>query len=283
MRLVFSYHKTGTTLMADVMHAAARSLGLRTQTLYGIAHPEEFDPWAGIILLPHSLLSARPERCPSIRMIRDPRAIWVSCYRYHLRCHEDWCTARTPPDAHGPITWPAVDFHLQHWPEADKRAYLRTLHGRSYQEILRDLSRTTGLAFELAHATRWTLDDMAAWRDLPGCLDVRLEDVATDFDGTMARIMDHLCLPPGTAWLAREHDVARMTDAQIAAHRTASRTPSDWRDFLKPEEVAAFEDRYGALLDRLGYPREYTRSSLHTAPTMPHVMAEAASGKNPLP
>src|SRR3954453_13600334 len=88
--LVFSYHKWGTSLMWHVMTKAAATLGLTLQNRYGFVPAIEPEP--DVVLLPHSLVGQNPAHpYRAIRLIRDPRDIWVSGYLYHLHCTEAWC------------------------------------------------------------------------------------------------------------------------------------------------------------------------------------------------
>ena len=96
--------------------------GLRVHVQYGMAYA--IDPAPDVVLLPHALLGfqlARPLR--GVRIIRDPRDIWVSAYLYHCRTNEAWCV-NTDFDPRPPITYPRVDFSMQHRPERWKRAWL---------------------------------------------------------------------------------------------------------------------------------------------------------------
>lgn len=151
-----------------------------------------------------------------------------------------------------------MDFAIQHRAEHFKRDYLRRLQGRSYQQNLLDRDQAEGLDFELANYASWTLEAMRAWRPIPGVIDVRLEDVVADYDGTMQRIFRHVgfdeaaCEEIGV--IAATEDVARMSDAAIAANpHVYSRTLSKWRAFLSPAQLAAFEQRHGDLIRSLGY------------------------------
>ena len=149
--LIFSYHKTGTTLFDRVMRKLAERFGLSVTVQYGMAH--HIDSHADIVLLPHSLSGfalARPYR--GVRVIRDPRDIWVSGYLYHCRTNEGWCV-NTNFNPTPPITYPRVDFSLQHRPERWKRNWLARLNGKSYQQNLRERDRAAGLDFELAGYT----------------------------------------------------------------------------------------------------------------------------------
>lgn len=254
--LVFSYHKCGTTLFDRVMHTLAERFGLSVHVQYGMAYA--IDPRPDVVLLPHSLLGfqlARPFR--AVRIVRDPRDIWVSGYLYHRRCTESWCT-NTDFDPSPPITYPRVDFSMQHRPERWKRGWLSRLNGRSYQQNLLDRCQADGLAFELDGYTGCTLAAMQAWRPLPDVLDVKLEDIARSFDSSMRQLLLHLGFNPEECehaiGVAATEDVNRMDDATLAANsHIHSRTLSKWRALLSDAQAQGFEQRYRGLLLSLGY------------------------------
>ncbi len=254
-RLIFTYHKSGTSLFDHVMRRLGEQLGLSVVVQYGrVAH---IDPDADIVLLPHSLIGALPvRRFRAIRMLRDPRDLWVSGYLYHRRTDEGWCI-NTNFDLTAPITYPRVDFACQHKPELWKRAYLLGLGGRSYQQNLLDRDRESGLAFELAGYTANTMEALRTWTwACPEILDVRLEALTGAYDATMAAIFRHLELPAALLPLTVAEDVNRMDDAALAARpQIHAREISRFRAFLTPAQIAAFEALHGDVIDRLGYPR----------------------------
>lgn len=255
--ICFSYHKSGTTLFWHVMSKVCDRLGLSMANHYGLVDVPAPEP--DVVLLPHSLLG-RPLSGPyrAIRIVRDPRDMWVSGYLYHLRCTEEWCV-NADLDPSPPILWPKVDHPFAHWPEARKRGFLERLEGRSYQENLVSRSRESGLAFELEGYTGQTL---AAMRDWPGmgvvAQNVKLEAVMADFDGVMTRIFDHFGFSAeqmaAALAVARTEDMRVMDDQALAARpQISSRTLSKWRMFLTPDQVAGFEAAYGDVILGLGY------------------------------
>jgi hypothetical protein len=256
--LVFTYHKTGTVLFEQVMRAVAARFGLTMAVRFGWV--EKLDPSKDIVLLGHSLVgrdfAARPFR--AIRLVRDPRDIWVSGYLYHRRCREEWCT-NAEFDASVPITYPRVDYSFEHYPENWKGDYLAWLGGKSYQANLLERDRESGLAFELAGYTGRTLDAMRGWTlATPDVLQVKLEDVISDFDGALGAILKHAGFSEDeraqAVELARPHDIGRMSDEAIAESRHIhSRTISRWREFLSAAEIDEFEKRYADVIVDLGY------------------------------
>ena len=161
--VVFTYHKTGTVLFQSILASVAAQFGLKFAEYFG--YVERIDPGLDIALLAHSLVpprfAARPFR--AIRVVRDPRDIWVSGYLYHRRCSEAWCT-NTNFNPSPPITYPRVDYSFQHYPEVWKQRYLAWLGGKSYQQNLLDRDRPAGLAFELEGYSGQTFKAMRDWR-----------------------------------------------------------------------------------------------------------------------
>lgn len=255
---IFTYHKTGTVLFERILERFAAAQGKSFAIRYG--RIDQPDPAIDITLFAHSLIRFDPFRYDmrAIRVVRDPRDIWVSGYLYHRRCIEGWCVNTDFSDA-WPIGYPRVDFSVMHKRERWKRDYLKSLGGKSYQQNLLDRDTASGLAFELANYTGQTLDAMIAWDNQgPALLQLRMEDFAADFDGSLFRTYRHLGLerPACEALIAQcaADDVARMSDMVIAANdHIHSRKLSKWRDFLTAKQVQAFEGRYGGLITRLGY------------------------------
>jgi Sulfotransferase domain len=272
--ICFSYHKTGTSLLLHVMTKVSQRLGRSLVNHYGLVDQLAVEP--DIVLLPHSMLRAPLDRpYKAIRVIRDPRDMWLSAYLYHKHCDEGWCR-NTNFDPTPPIMWPRVDYSFANRPEAWKLQYLERMGGKSYQQNLLDRSMADGLAFELEGYTSCTLETMRQWElNSAEALDIRLEDVMADFDGSMLRVFEYFGFSAvereAALDVARTEDVRRMNDDAIARRpQIHSRTISKWRTFLSPTQVAQFEARHGDLIRDLGYALE---SAAIVAPTTPSGVA----------
>ena len=244
------------------MTKVSERLGLTLVNHFGLV--DHIPPDPDVVLLPHSLLSQsalaalrdRPYR--AIRMIRDPRDMWVSGYLYHRHCVEKWCTT-TDMDPTPPIRWPQVDYSFAHRPEDWKRRYLDRLNGKSYQQHLLDLDVSEGLQFELDGYTGCTLAAMREWTSYAvAAMDVKLEAVMADFDGAMLRIFDYFgfTVEQSLAALnvARSEDIRRMDEATLAMRpQVHSRVLSKWSDVLSAAQVVGLETSYGDLIRDLGY------------------------------
>ena len=254
---VFTYHKVGTIFMTTVLRAVARRFGMSLRTIAGFAPDADRD--ADIVVFIHSLIGfdLADRNCRGVRLVRDPRDVWVSGYLYHRRCRERWCI-NTDFDETAPIAPPRVPISQQHRPEDWKRTYLRSLGGKSYQQNLMELDRPEGLAFELDKYAGWTIESMCAWRPSPSIQDFQIERLRTDYDSLMAMLFEELGLSGErleiAMAIAAKHDIARMTDAEIAANdHIHSRQLSKWKGYLQAEELALYESRFAGASASLGY------------------------------
>jgi hypothetical protein len=255
--MIFCYHKCGTALFQNIARSLAERFGLSMRVYNGMV--TTIDPDVNIVMLTHSLLGFQLARAfRGVRIVRDPRDIWVSGYLYHCRCREGWCV-NTNFSTAPPIRYPRVDFSREHRPERWKRDYLAGLRGKSYQQNLLERDRDAGLRFELDRYTGWTLEAMRQWRlNGPEVMEVKLESVAAAFDAQMRCIFRYLGFPEAhldeAVRVAAAEDIARMDDTRLAANpHIYSRTLSKWRDFLSTEQVRLIESRYNDVICRLGY------------------------------
>ena len=264
--LICCYHKTGTVLFGNLLQRLVKALGVNVQERPG--RISALDPAAQVTLAWHSLFADRFKLEPWLRVariVRDPRDIWVSSYLYHRRCDEEWCVGEDF-DATAPIRFPRVDFPFEPLPEAQKRAYLKRLGGRSYQQNLLDRDQASGLQFELEGYTGLTLAAMRTWRFAgPQVLQLKLETINADFDGSMRRLFRHMTLSAKAQEIAlaaaAAEDISRMSDEELAKRsHVHSRSLSKWRDVLTPAQVEAFERRYGDLIEGLGYELSTART-----------------------
>ena len=257
--LVFTYHKVGTILFTKIMAAVARQFGMKMRAMTGVAR--FVDKTADIVVFPHSAnnlnLNEYDNNFRGVRLVRDPRDIWVSGYLYHRHCDEPWCI-NTDLSITDPISLPKIPHSQDYRPEIWKRAYLQSLGARSYQQNLLNLSRPEGLAFELRGYAGWTIESIFRWQSHPAVIDVAMERVSTDFDGAMLDIFTHLGFSGDelrqAVALAAAEDVARMTDGQIAANpHIHSRQLSKWRSILDDADLERYAARFEGVAGSLGY------------------------------
>ena len=252
---LFCYHKVGTHLLQAIFSKISRNMGRRYSEKFGMVR--QLPPDADVILFAHSLVDFALPPHRGLRLVRDPRDVWVSGYFYHRRCSEPWCVNEDFSTAE-PIDFPRVPLSQQHRPEAWKREYIEGLGGRSYQRNLLDLDLDTGLWFELDRYAGWTTRAMSEWRESGDTMSVSIERFAFDFDRTMEAILDHLGFA-GKDYaiamdIAKREDVNRMNDDELRRRLyISSRTNSKWKQTLTQAHTEEFDKRYGDLTASLGY------------------------------
>ncbi|MCA8977989.1 MAG: hypothetical protein KDC98_24905, partial [Planctomycetes bacterium] len=153
-----TFHKTGTTLMSQVLGGLERDTDLRVWRM----HDQPKPPKVWDLCFHHSsrflwekgmLSDDRDQRCAFI--VRDPRDVVISCVKYHLDAGEEWL--HEPDDEFG---------------------------GATYQQALRSLrTDEERQLFEIDHSAGRILQMMGKIpTGSPGVLVVRLEDLMTDYD-----------------------------------------------------------------------------------------------------
>jgi hypothetical protein len=254
---IFCLHKVGTVLFSKIMNGVGKKLGLRVKVLYGMV--DQIDPRDDVVIFAHSLINVDLSKIPhrGIRILRDPRDIWISGYLYHKRCDEPWCVNENF-DLTAPIQFPRVPYSQQHRSEDWKRAYLEGLNGKSYQRNLLGLDDARGMEFEEDRYLAWTAEAMMNWKGTADTREVKLEEIAERFDEEMLRIFQHFGFDARetsiAVKIAAEHDTNRMSDEKIAKNNHIhSRSISKWRNTLTEEQLSRFDRRYGELIRTLGY------------------------------
>lgn len=166
-------------------------------------------------------------------IVRDPRDIAVSAYRYHLWTDEPW--VNTPRD---------------------------DLNGRTYQEHLNSLSESDGLLVEIERSCRDVVTNMRVWNyDRPDFLELRYEDLIQDEDACFERLFAHYGFSQAaiasSVQIARHHSFAAKTGRAIGdvagGSHLRSGKPGQWRAEFRPEHVASMKRLANDVLIRLGY------------------------------
>ncbi len=254
---VFTHHKAGTVLFTKVFRDIAAAFCWQYDQFFrwsddrragDIAH------FATALVGPRVL----EEDFRGVHVVRDPRNLAVSGYAYHRRCREEWCI-NTNFDATPPIEYPRVPYSQERRSEDWKRRYLVDLAGRSYQEHLQRLAPEEGLLFEMRHYALWTTEQMLAWNySDPRILEVKLEELSTQFDAVWLNIFTHLGFDDkqrdAALAIARRHDLSRMRSEERASIDHVSFSESvDWKDHFSPVHRSEYDARYGSAHQRLGY------------------------------
>ena len=248
------YHKVASVWFENVMSEVAHHFGLTFSSTYlpfvdgetiflRRQPPRRSAPatWLGDVnLFMHSrnfdeaLFGTRSIR--GTHIVRDPRDVAVSGYRYHLWTDEEW--ARDPSD----------------W-----------FDGMSYQEKLRSLPEAEGLLLEIERTCRWTVGDMRVWDyTRPDFLELRYEDLIKDEDTGFERVFRHYGFTDSAVRtsleIARKHSFKAKTGRAIGEvggdSHLRSGAPGQWRAEFKPEHVELFKRMGNDVLIQLGYEKD---------------------------
>jgi hypothetical protein len=226
-----SYHKVGTVWFKRILHAVARHHGLNFEVVGPDSAPS---PLTDIFLQRKSKIDLG--NLPSYRgshIVRDPRDIVVSAYKYHL-----WTSEA-----------------LVHEP--------RTEFGeRSYQQELLRLNESDGLALEIERCAP-QFADMSQWDYTnPNISEVRFEDVRSDEQSEFARIFRHYGFTEEV--VARSLSFVEYFSFNKSKQRQEARghtgpshlrsaIPGEWEEVLEPRHKDRIKELCGEFLIHRGY------------------------------
>lgn len=240
---VGTHHKTGTVWMRRTFHkfATAESIPVVRVNQRSLLKELPSDGPALVVnwssSFPMALFNHPQARF--LHIIRDPRDVLLSGYRYHLVA-----------------------------PTGNEK-FLRTPHkslsGKTYQEHLNSLSsRVEGLLFEMEHKHAETLTEMLLWPyGHPHTVDLRYEDLINDTDcalfdaairGLDVPAFDHNRLMK-SYW---DHSLfGALADPKnrkpnVKSHIKSAST-AQWRSNLPREVATGYAARFSAALAALGY------------------------------
>jgi len=160
------HHKTGTVVMDKIFRAISSQFGLKYQYCPQSNLESDTDIW----LDDHSHIDfSRIDRpIKGTHMIRNPCAIIVSAYEYHKQTNEPWANRK-----------------------------LKAMKNVSYKDVLNSLDFEKGMEFEMKNAyyvesSKNTIADIYNWDyRLPNFLELKYEDLMTNYNGTIANMFKH--------------------------------------------------------------------------------------------
>lgn len=244
MIYIGTHHKTGTVLFEKVFREIASSYSLA----YYQGAQRYLPPTTQVWFMELSKIHTEDfTEIGGIHVIRHPLEVICSGYRYHLVCQEPWCisTAYTP---------------LQR--KADVSAtcpILYNFNGLSYQQKLSSLPEREGLLFEMNGRSFHTIMDMYNWDYGDNrFLNVKLEDVDNDYDGTFSRIFSFLGLDPSECLpIVRRYDLKRIAHEQVELNLHVTNKSGGWtwkKYFSDSSMLDEFHRTFpDDLITKLGY------------------------------
>ncbi len=174
------------------------------------------------------------------RFVRDPRDLVVSGYFFHRRGAERWCNVVDPT----PGDWANVNGNI---PEGMEE-------GDSLATYLQRVPEEEGLIAEIEFR-RHHFESMMKWPDEDRrVLLFKYEEVVGNEPAVFSRIFEWYRLPWHHRAIGMRFVDRFRASRQEGHHHVRNPKPNQWQDQFTPEVTDYFNDRYGPLLDKLGYP-----------------------------
>jgi hypothetical protein len=177
-----------------------------------------------------------PSAIRGSHIVRDPRDVAVSGYRYHLWTTEKW--------VHAPR---------------------KQLGGMSYQQHLKSLPEPEGLLAEIEWTCASIVAEMRMWDyGRSNFLEMRYEDLIVDEDNWFERLFRHYGFTEraveSSVQIARRHSFRAKTGRSVGEvggdSHLRSGKPGQWRAEFNEEHVALFKRLGNDVLVRLGYEND---------------------------
>lgn len=213
------HHKTGTVVIEKVLRTIAPALGLKYQYCPQSQLEMDTDIW----LEHHSKIDFNAIDRPIIgtHMIRNPCAIIVSAYEYHKNTIEPWANRK-----------------------------IKSMDGITYREILNKLSLEEGIIFEMKNdlyleSSKNTIMDIYNWDyRRPNFLELKFEDLMTDYDGTLSNMFKHYGFTREmintSLDLAKRYNLRNKKSDDLVNNKHVTNKNMDldkWKNYFKNQEI----------------------------------------------
>jgi len=232
------HHKTGTVVIEKILRKVCEHYKLKYQYCPQTKLNEDTDVW----MEHHSHIDFSKIDRPIIgtHMIRNPCGIIVSAYEYHKNTTEGWANRK-----------------------------IKTLSHMTYKEILNSINSQDGITFEMKNtlymeSSNNTIMDMYNWDyEMPNFLEVKYEDLMTNYNGTLANMFKHYGFTKEmiikSLELASEYNIRNKNEINIQknAHITNKNIDLDkWKTYFNNEDlINKFWKIYPEnIFDKIGYP-----------------------------
>jgi len=283
LRAFFGHHKAATTWARNILRESTIALNLDMQVVHSPT------VWDGHASLGDWVRAARPdlivltnariedvETLPELRgvhVIRDPRDILVSGYFSHMNSH---------PEVVDGVPWDDLPPHRRHLREVseDEGLLAELAFIAPYIDSMSTWRQQPNiLELRMEDLTR---DPLTAWRPIFAHLQLARPEPSWSDLARWGLLRWNLAKrreqPPVLAQLRRvlpavpfgrlpagyvpevldRYSFASLTDGRQVGeedqgHHYRRGVAGDWRNHLKPIHLKAFRDRFGDLVERLGY------------------------------
>jgi hypothetical protein len=232
------HHKTGTHVMMKILHDVCHHFNLKFQ--YCPQNKLRFD--TDIWMENHSHIDFSKIHRPIIgtHMIRNPCDIIVSAYEYHKITNEKWANEKN-----------------------------KKLGNISYKDTINKLKEKDGIYFEMKNqlfreSSKNTIMDIYNWNyQRPNFLEIKYEDLMSDFNGTLTSIFKHYGFTStmiSTALkISEKHNINNKNQAFLNnnSHITNKSLDLDkWKKYFSDSEIKnKFWGTYPSnIFTKIGYP-----------------------------
>ena len=253
---IYTHHKIATALTSKIFREISLYYGLSFSDAPGFHGGVDS---SHIVHYWHSQVSTEilDSTHLGVHFIRDPRDVIVSGYLFHKRTDEAWCINKNL-NVSGEINHPQVDFSQVHLTHEEKSKYLEWLDGKSYQENIASISQDDGLIFEMNGFAGRTIDCMTNWTGNEQIIEVKFEEITTQYDKMWKGIFTHLGFTDKAMEkamsIARKHDIGRMSGDEIKQNKHISTGKiSKWKDFFSEAVEKEYSEKFNDAHQKLGY------------------------------
>lgn len=253
--LHFLYHKAMTVFFSSVFRTISQKFNIyhtfyHSVTLNGIQEDIFQREEPRIISLSHSNGAIDITNAPSYKgthLIRDPRDLLVSGYRYHKYCTEDWALK---PFNEATIKYFGI-----------KELGLEKIAAKvnTYQQLINHLDIETGYLLEL-NLRKTSFDIMFHWNyENPNMMELRYENVFGNENEMFAKIFKHYGFNKAYTdyglKMVENYNFKNLSAKGKTGNNKHANTgiAGQWKENLPPSIIEKFNQEFGELLKKLNY------------------------------
>jgi hypothetical protein len=194
-------------------------------------------------------LQQLPDHYRGSHIVRDPRDLLVSGYKYHKWCGEEWATVPLSTVMHNYLKLHQLDIK-------------KDISGFSYKDLLNYLDQDTGLLVEL-NWRKTSFGRMLDWDyDNPSILEMNYEKVFGNEKESFYKLFKHYGLDSTAIDLGLQLVNKYSFENQMKLGHTGEKrhlskgSNGQWKEYFSPALKNIFKERYQGLILKLGYEKD---------------------------
>ncbi|MEO0515417.1 MAG: sulfotransferase domain-containing protein [Planctomycetota bacterium] len=243
-----THHKMGTVWLGNVLGTVATHFGLNAIFSDAEVTPQSPPQSADLFLQAHSQFNL-PQGLSFVgtHMVRDPRDVAVSGYKYHLWTDESW--------ANRPMKEFASDSPARLAVGEDAKVLSMT-----YRQYLNTIDPEQGLEVEIKNLSHSTMAILRGWDFAdPRFFEFKYEQLIADEDAWFEKIFLHYGFSTEAVNkavdIARQFSIKRVqkTPGENARSHIRSGKSGQWEDQFTERHKALFKTLNNDLLEKMGY------------------------------